>query len=284
MKLLNEILRGILIGIANIIPGVSGGTMAVSMGIYDDIIYSITHLFTDMKKSIRTLFPYILGAGIGIVCLSFIIEYLFLHFPIQTNLCFIGLILGGLPIITKRIKIKRSDFSHSLIFILFFALIIGMQLLGGQGTKDVTIQISLFEIIKLFLIGAVASATMVIPGVSGSMMLMIIGYYNPIISHINLFIKALVALNFDQLIQSSMILVPFGLGVVIGIFLIAKIIEILLKHYESHTYCAILGLVIASPIAILMGIHSTTFNLPILLTSAITFIIGLIIARFAGQE
>ena len=125
---------------------------------------------------------------------------------------------------------------------------------------------------------------MVIPGVSGSMMLMIIGYYNPIISHINLFIKALVALNFDQLIQSAMILAPFGLGVVIGIFLIAKMIEILLKNYESHTYCAILGLVIASPIAILMGINLTHLNLPILLTSAITFVLGLIIARFAGQE
>lgn len=283
MKLINEILRGLLIGIANIIPGVSGGTMAVSMGIYDTIIYAITHFISDFKQSIKTLFPYIIGAGIGIVCLSFVIEFLFLHYPMQTNFCFIGLILGGLPIITQRIKIKRPNIGHVLLFILFFAIIIVMQYLGGQTLKDVTLQSNIIEIIKLFFIGALASATMVIPGVSGSMMLMIIGYYNPIITQINVFIKALMAFDMSAMISSALLLIPFGLGVMIGIFAIAKVIEILLERFESYTYCAILGLIIASPIAILMANDLSLLTLPTLFTSILTFIIGVIIAKFAGE-
>ena len=116
MNFVNDIIKGVFIGIANIIPGVSGGTMAVSMGIYDKIIYSLTHLFKETKKCIQLLVPIFLGAGIGIVGLAFMIEYLFERFPLQTNLFFIGLILGGLPVILKRIKIKRVHLSFVFCF------------------------------------------------------------------------------------------------------------------------------------------------------------------------
>ena len=97
MKFVKDILKGVVIGVANAIPGVSGGTMMVSMGVYDDIIYCITHLFKQLKKSIMILLPYFIGMAIGIIGLAFSIKSLYANFPFQTSMVFIGLILGGVP-------------------------------------------------------------------------------------------------------------------------------------------------------------------------------------------
>ena len=104
--MLRMVLKGMVIGIANIIPGVSGGTMAVSMGIYDKLIHSVTHLLKDFKESLKFLIPIAVGMGIALVGLSFIIEPAFEHFPLQTNCLFIGLIVGGLPAVCKKVKGK----------------------------------------------------------------------------------------------------------------------------------------------------------------------------------
>ena len=252
MKLVKDILKGILIGVANAIPGVSGGTMMVSMGIYDDIIYCITHLFKQLKKSIMTLLPYLIGMAIGIVGLAFVIGYLLEHFEFQTKMAFIGLILGGVPLLFGKIKEKKKGFPHACIFLLFFVAIIAMEYFGGESS-DVTLKVGVIPAIIIFLIGVIASATMVIPGVSGSMMLMILGYYNPIMAAVKDFVVALTSMDIPKILTLCGSLIPFGLGVVIGIFAIAKLIEVLLQRYEVFTYCGILGLVISSPVVILMG-------------------------------
>lgn len=251
MKFLKDILKGMLIGVANAIPGVSGGTMMVSMGIYDDIIYCITHLFKQLKKSIITLAPYLIGMVLGIVGLAFIIGYLLEHFEFQTKMAFIGLILGGVPLLLGKIKDTKKGAPHALVFLVFFVAIIAMQYFGGEG-KEVTLTVGIVPAILLFIVGVIASATMVIPGVSGSMMLMILGYYNPILLAVKEFVTCLAGGDWNRILVLCGSLVPFGLGVVIGIFAIAKLIEILLKKQEALTYCGILGLVAASPVVILM--------------------------------
>ena len=284
MKFLFDIIKGIFIGIANAIPGVSGGTMMVSMGIYDDIISCITNLFRQFKKSIITLLPYVIGMGIGIVGLAFGIEYLFGSFPMQTAFLFIGLILGGLPILWGHLKGKKLGVSNGIVFLLFFALIIIMQLMGGKGGREVVLEVSFLAVGKLFLIGVLASATMVIPGVSGSMILMILGYYNPIIETVTSFVKALAAFDVPGLMHGLGIILPFGIGVVIGIFLIAKLIEILLKKQEGLTYSAILGLVAASPAAIIMQNTIPAVHLMLVVSCAVTFAVGFGIAFLLGRE
>lgn len=279
MKFLKDILKGVVIGVANAIPGVSGGTMMVSMGVYDDIIYCITHLFTQIKKSIMILLPYFIGMAVGIVGLAFSIKSLYANFPFQTSMVFIGLIIGGVPMLYEHVKKTSIKVGHILLFLLFFIAIIAMQYFGGNG-KDVVLSVDIVSIIKIFLIGILASATMVIPGVSGSMMLMILGYYNPIINAITDFVKALAERDWNTLLNICGSLVPFGIGVVIGIFAIAKIIEILLKHFESHTYCAILGLVISSPVVILMGTDMQHINI----VAIVTGIIGLVAGTFAARQ
>lgn len=284
MKFIKDIIKGIMMGVANIIPGVSGGTMAVSMGIYDDIISSITNLFSQFKKSIKTLLPYIIGMALGLVGLSFIIKYLLQNYALPTNFAFIGLILGGLPILFGRLKGHKINVAHGIVFLVFFCLIIGLQLLGEGSGNNVTINMSVLEVVKLFFIGVIASATMVIPGVSGSMILMLLGYYYPVLDCVTNFIKALTDFDINQMLHYASILVPFGIGVVIGIFAIAKLIEILLKRYESLTYSAILGLVIASPFAILMNSGIAGLGAMTVVVSAITFAAGFAVAYTLGRE
>lgn len=281
MEFGKNILRGVAIGIANIIPGVSGGTMMVSMGIYQDIIHAVTGIFRHMRESIRTLLPYVIGMTAGIIGLSFVIGYFFTYYPLQTALLFIGLIFGGLPLILSRVGGARPSWLELLIFAAFFALMIWMQFWGEGAEKVLNTEPQ--TMLALFLIGAVAAATMVIPGVSGSMVLMSLGYYTPVIDHINAFIIALVTFDFGTVFYCMGILVPFGLGVVLGIFLISKLVEYLLEKHERTTYFAILGLVVSSPVAVLGGMNPGSVSVPAVLVGIVMFGIGTITAWILGK-
>ena len=171
--MLKNICKGMLIGIANIIPGVSGGTMAVSMGIYDKLIRCISHPFKDLKNNLLFLFPIAIGMGIAIIASAFGIDYLFETFPLQTNLLFVGLIMGSLPTIYGKVKAVTMRLGHVLAAVIFFAIVVGMAVLNGAGGSYVQLEANVTGMILLFFIGVVASATMVIPGVSGSMMLLL---------------------------------------------------------------------------------------------------------------
>jgi len=284
MKYLVEILRGIVIGVANIIPGVSGGTMMVSMGIYDTLIGCINNLFKDLKGCIKVLWPYGVGMALGIVGLAKILTYLLEAFPLPTNMAFIGLILGSLPVILTRIKGEKKGTAGLIAFIAAFALVVGLQILGEGNGQDAAITLSIGQLIILFFMGVIASATMVIPGVSGSMMLMLLGYYNPIIGAISGAIDALLAMDFAGIFAACGVLVPFGIGVVIGIFAIAKLIEILLRRYKGPTYCAILGLVAASPVAILMATNYAGVTFVSWIVGAVTLALGFFAAYKLGGE
>lgn len=284
MDYLKEVCKGILIGVANIIPGVSGGTLAVSMGIYDRIIHAVTHIFKETKKSIMILLPYGIGAVLGIVGLSFLIEYLFEGFPLQTSMAFIGLIAGGLPTIWKRARINKVGVLGPAMLLLTFVLIILITASGGAGAKNALLGGNFILSCALFAIGIIAAATMVIPGVSGSMILMMLGYYQPIIETINQFIKAVLAFNLADAWRYGLLLVPFGLGVMAGVFLCAKIIEYLLSRFEAVTYYAIIGLVLSSPVVILWHISWKEIYLYQLLIGIALSMLGYVLASFLGGE
>ena len=251
MKAIKNALKGMVIGIANIIPGVSGGTMMVAMGIYDKLIHCITHIFKEFKKSVLFLIPIAIGMGIAVVGGTLGIEALFENFPVQTNLLFVGLIVGGLPAIWKNVKGKSIRFGHILALLAFFALVVGMALLGEKEGAAVDLSLSIVNVLKLFGVGVITAATMVIPGVSGSMVLLLLGYYNPIVSAINDFLRALTAFDMNGILTGVGILMPFGIGVIVGILAIAKLIEFIFNKFPLYAYWAIIGLIVASPIAVL---------------------------------
>ncbi len=282
--MIKMILKGVMMGVANIIPGVSGGTMAVSMGIYDKIIHAATHFISEFKKSMKLLLPIILGMAIGIVALARVLEYMFARVPLQTNLLFIGLIIGGLPAITKKVKGKTIRLGHILVCLMFFVVVAGLALLGEQEGASADLSFNIMNIVKLFGVGVVASATMVIPGVSGSMMLMLMGYYNPILNEVNDFIDNLVQFNVPGLLEGCKVLVPFGIGVAVGIVVIAKIIEIIFRKFPEHAYWAIIGLIVASPVAIFLMGSMGTITVIAVVTGIAALLVGILISLKLGEE
>ncbi len=254
MTFVMDIIKGVLIGIANIIPGVSGGTMAVSLGIYDKLIASISNLLKDWKNSLKVLFPIAIGLCIGIIGFTYAIEYLLSHHTFVTCMAFVGLILGGLPVLIDSLKkeLHRSSFGISgvLAFLILFSIAVFLPMLNSKEEILQTFSITPATLIVLFLVGIIASATMVVPGVSGSMVMMILGYYYGIIETIKNFLDAVRAFDMAGIFHGAALLFPFGIGVLLGIFLIAKLITFLFNRYGVQTYCAILGLIAASPFAI----------------------------------
>ena len=278
-----NVLRGMVIGIANVIPGVSGGTMMVSMGIYDKLILVLTHFIKRMKEAVALLVPIGIGMLLSIAVFAKIFsEILFPRVPLQTNLFFIGLILGGLPVIYGKVKGKSIKVPQILAFVLFFVMVVGFALVGEGGDASADISFSVVNVIKLFGVGIIAAATMVIPGVSGSMIMMILGYYNTIIDTINDFINALKDFDIAAMLQTFVVLVPFGIGVVVGVVAVAKLIEFMLKKFPEVTYWAIIGLIVASPFAILIMMQVGAIGIVEILTGVVLLAVGFVISLKLG--
>ena len=282
--MIKRLLQGMVVGIANIIPGVSGGTMMVAMGLYDKLIHAITHLKSEFKESLKLLVPIFLGAGIAIVALSRLFEFLLENYPIPTNFAFCGLIAGSLPFIFKKVKGHSVSVGRAVCFLIFFAIVILMAVIGETSGNAADVSFGLINVVKLLLVGIIAAATMVIPGVSGSMMLMLLGYYDTILKTINNFMDALVAFDMQEILVQCGILIPFGIGVILGIFLIAKIIEFIFSKAEIHAYYAIIGLILASPVAILLKTDWSGFSVLTLAVGLVTFAAGWFVSSKLGGE
>ena len=274
-----DVLRGAVIGVSNIIPGVSGGTMAVSMGIYDRVIYAVNNLFKQFKKNFRELLPILIGVLIGLFAFAALIGTLLGtksdEIPLTrlpTNFAFIGLILGGLPAIYKRVNMKSAKLPGIILFLVFLALVVVLPLLNPPEAR--TLDHSVGCILLMVLLGAISSSTMVIPGISGSMIMILLGYYNSIINAMN----DLRGGDWSSLV----LLLPYVIGLLVGIVFIAKLMNFLLKKYAALTFCAIFGLVIGSPVALLMQNREcfALANAGNWIASIVCLIIGFAIAWF----
>ena len=277
-NLINQLLRGVVIGVANIIPGVSGGTMMVSMGIYDTLIHCITHLFKEFKKSIKTLLPYAVGMLVGIVALASVINWGLENHPLPTNTLFIGLILGGLGPLLKKVDTKKINVAAVIAFIALFALIIWLGIQRKDSIQNAeSIDMNVLQMLIMVFIGMIASATMIIPGVSGSLVLMLLGYYKPVVNALSTLKDGLFSFDFSVMGQPVLMLLPFLLGIVLGIFGVAKLIEWLTARFPTPTYCGVLGLVVASPISLLIQTDLSGVSVLTVIISVVTLAAG-----FAG--
>lgn len=280
------VIKGFIMGIANIIPGVSGGTLAIILGIYEKFIGAINHFFSNFKENFKFLLCVFIGIGLSLITMSNVIDYSYKNFPIPTTLFFVGLVIGGLPLLYKKVKGKKEkkEVSSWVIFGITFAIVIFMaisdKIFGNVAQVDFS-NMNLFSYILLFIVGAIAAATMIIPGVSGSLVLMLLGYYYPVINTI----KELS--TFNNLGNNLIILIVLGLGVLVGIVLIAKLIEFLFKKYETKTYYGVLGFIFASIIAIPIATFSEieiTFNIIHIIIGIVVAFIGGVIAYKLGEK
>ena len=184
MKYVIAILKGILVGLAVLIPGVSGGSMIMTMGIYEQAI-SITSRDRKIRRSaIVFLIPYGIGIVVGILGLAFVIKWLMERYLFETALCFIGMILGSLPMLYKKVKGEKFSLIGAVLFLLMVGIMIALPHLsrsaGGEGRLTMSFTGALLAVI----LGFIGAGTMIVPGISGSMVMLVLGYYHDIIGHI----------------------------------------------------------------------------------------------------
>ncbi len=245
------LIKGFIIGIAFIIPGVSGGTLAIYLGVYDKMLHAITHVFKEFKKSFTYLLPILIGLAASIVLLAKLLGWLIDLNSYVTLLFFVGLLIGGTPSLYAKIKGEKITTSGFLAFAAALGVVL-LILIGKLVNKTDPVGIfefSLMTYLLIFALGFVSAATMVIPGVSGSALLITLGFYTAIVTNVvgNI-------LDFSRLAYHMQVIIPFGMGALCGIFLISKAIEISLKKYPVQTYMGIIGFIVGSVIAILFEI------------------------------
>lgn len=266
MECIKNIIVGALIGVANIIPGVSGGTMAVIFDVYDKLIFAVTGFFKDWKKHIAFLLQICIGGAAGILLFSRVIKFLLAHYPMQTNYFFMGLIIGTFPLLIQKAGEKRIKKFNFIWMLLAFGAAFGMSKMGDPQNVDAMIQTLTFSNgIKFFFGGFIAAAVMILPGVSGSLALMIMGLYSSVID-------AIITMNLP-------LLIVLALGVGLGTLSMAKLLEVLLKKYPQSVYFAILGLVAGSIFAVYPGFAFSSQGI----VSCIALLLGGMIAFFFGR-
>lgn len=241
VEYLKYFLCGLIFGTANVIPGVSGGTMLVVFGIFDrltDAISGIKKIF----KNFPFLLTFALGAGAGILVSAKVISQMFVSFGVQTNMFFIGLILGGIPLIYRLGTAEKKPKPLCIVpFVIAMAFVIALAVLEKLNIFSLTAEtVEGFDLVfSLKMVGsaALAAVTMIIPGISGSFVMMLLGVYETIIGALSTF-------NFY-------VIIPFAIGAVVGIVVGAKLISMLIAKNRLMVYSALMGLVIGSVYAIL---------------------------------
>lgn len=270
-----NILKGFAMGTSDLVPGVSGGTIALLLGIYNQFIASISGIFSRrFWPSFTFLIPIIIGMLLAMRSLSNLFNYLLSQHHIPTMFFFGGLIIGILPYLLKISNYKTSfTTKHYMMVIAGIAILIVITLMNnGDKHAGETLTLSTGLIIKYFIAGMCASSAMLLPGISGSFMLLVFGVYGTVM----LAISEVVKLNFIGL----PILLAVGFGVLAGFIISSKIIQYFLTHHKLMTFALIIGFVVGSLFAVFPGLPT---NIVMWFVSLVVFIIGFIVSLTLGR-
>lgn len=270
-------IKGFILGVANVIPGVSGGTLAVSLGLYERGLECVTTLFKKFKENLTFIMPIALGIVVAILSTSKLVTYALTNFKAQTIFLFVGLIFGGISLIMKKVRGQKSFFNICVLCIVFI-FVLGLNFVKTDTFSISFTNMKIIDYVLLALVGFIASSAMVIPGISGSFVLMVFGYYEMImatISHLT---------TFKNIGQDLIILTVFGIGVLLGILFMAKLITKLIEKNEVRTYFAIMGFVLSSIVVLLIEIGNFKFNFTNIATSILAFLWGYLLSRAIDKE
>lgn len=274
-------IKGIVLGVAFVIPGVSGGTLAVLMGIYEELIEAASNFYksiADFKKYIMYLLPIGLGVVFSVAVFAKLIKFGLDKAPIITILIFLGMIIGGIPALVRNVKGTKINLKDMTLMLVGLIIVISMLIFHKSNSNVVLTNMSIGGYITLFLVGAIAAVTMVVPGISGSFTLMLIGYYEPILNLVN------DITSFKNLGPNLILIFTFMLGVFIGIIFISKIIEWCLKHYKRETYYAIIGFVLSSIISVIYEVSKFPFNITHLIIGIVLLVINTVLVYKVFDE
>ena len=260
MKFVIDAIRGFCMALADSVPGVSGGTIAFILGFYDKFINSIDAIVSGSKEEKISAIKFLAKLGVG-WAIGMVLAMLFLASIFESQIyavssVFLGFIVFAIPIIIKEekesIKGKYKNIIFALIGIAIVVAITFLNPVSGTGTNIEVSNLSIGLCVYVFIAAMIAISAMVLPGISGSTLLLIFGLYIPIVNAIKEFLH----LNFAYL----PVLIIFGLGVITGALLVIKLIKMALKKFRPQTIYLIIGLMIGSLYAIVMG--PTTLEIP----------------------
>ncbi len=257
-------LKGIIGGIGNIVPGLSGSALLVVLGVYDECIHAIGNIFKDFKKSVLYLLPIGIGIAIGTFIFSNIIELCLKNYETATSIVFLGFIIGTLPSLFGQAK--KEKFNKSFLIPLIITFLIGISLLFFKGNSYLVI--TDYNWFTLILVGILIACSTIIPGISSTVLLTMIGMYD-------IYITAINTLNIK-------ILFFVFIGLAIGAFLLSKIIDHLLTKYYGYTFYGIIGFVIATIPAIIRG--PIIFNIEFVISVCLAIIACLITNFFTTKK
>ncbi|MCL2573928.1 MAG: DUF368 domain-containing protein [Defluviitaleaceae bacterium] len=246
-------IKGILIGLALVIPGLSASTFAVVTGLYDKLVFAVNNIRKEFKKSFFFLLPIALGAAVGILAsVSAVIQVMY-RFPLQSYAFFIGLVLGSLPTIFGKIKPEKSRKPNYLLAVFGFAIIVVLSLTVPTDDVVAVTQIeNMGHFISIFAAGVISCFLLIVPGVSGALILILLGQFATVYGAVGNFAEmafmlirgqeGALELGFD----AAMIVLTFLAGSIIGIIAAAKVIGYFFERYETKVYFAVLGLVLGA--------------------------------------
>lgn len=265
MVFLKEFIYGVIISISQIVPGISGGSIAMILGIYDKLIHAVNNIVKDFKNQYKILFRVGLGAIVGIFLFSNIFKTLLEKYPIPLGYMFIGIILGGAPLMFKKATSKKSFSQRSLVYLVIGFVIVLLMSGDYNGYSDAIVSLTPFIFMWLFVGGVVIAIALILPGISGSFMLLILGLYNTVITAITDF--------------NIPILIPIALGGIVGTVLSARLIEMLLNKYPEQTYMIIFGFISGSIFGVFPGFDGINSLIGIVLG-----IVGFIVTSYISKE
>lgn len=257
LNFIKNLFLGVIIGSGAIIPGVSSGVICVILGIYEKLLDCVLNLFKDYKDSIKLLFPIGLGIVIGMIIFGNVLKYLLYAYPIQISFLFIGLVLGSIPSLIKETE-KKEKFKIKNFLFLIIAFIIGIAMVVFEDYISINYSTE-FSFIYLFFAGMVMSIGFIVPGVSSTVILTILGVYST-------YLTSIAEVFFP-------VLIPIGIGLVVGSAICIKVIKYLLDNFYTQTYFSIIGFTMGSVFTLYRKI---TFDLNGII-AVLCFLLGWII-------
>ena len=295
LQLVKNFLYGLVFGVSLIVPGVSGGTLAIILGFYNQLIEAVNHFTEEFFHYLKFLAPFGIGIAVGIVAFASLIQFLLVYYSFPAMMFFIGLIAGIIPSIYKQTRINASDRTSgriglkwhevALVLIPIGLLVLTAHLNDGavaHSPADVDLPFMLF----IFAIGVVAAASLLIPGLSGSFVLLVAGIY-PLATYAVSSIRLLPGdiTNMELIMDITRILGPLGVGIIVGMLFMARIIERLLKRQTRSVFLVVLGLMIGSVYALLVDplLMQSGINAPIVGAGLVSLVVGVFISYRMGK-
>jgi putative membrane protein len=247
---ISYLLKGLAIGTAAIIPGISGGTIAFMLGIYDQILEAIVSLRRHTKKSLELLLPVGIGIVVAIGLLTYPMGLALIYAPFPTVTLFAGFILGSLPQLRKDLPVTLNLRAWVFLFVpAIIAMLLGVfSVIGELDATSVLTGDAFLPKLSLIVVGFLGVSAFVVPGISGSMLLLSIGFYEPILSSLRRLLDNLFDLN--GLIPEVINFGLLGVGALVGFVVISVVMKWLLTHHRQDVNLAVFGFILGSLVAI----------------------------------